>query len=259
MGLEDDWAMKQVVTVSREMTTLVGYGAPPSARWPAGSAAFLFAGFTENETPVLSYRHDGDLDGIEDYPLVFVVARSACRRLFPLQASGYQSWHLSNALKALALSIVDCEAADEARDTLRLARSIELLCQIHVALENSTLLPMVGGGSFGEKDIAKIAEARRMIDLRWHEKITIAEIARGVGVNRDKLVRGFRMLYGNSIAEILAERRLEEARRLLLASDLPVATVGYRCSYLNNASFTRAFTRRFGVAPSELRRTGIAA
>ena len=118
---------------------------------------------------------------------------------------------------------------------------------------------MVGGGSFGEKDIAKIAEARRMIDLRWHEKITIAEIARGVGVNRDKLVRGFRMLYGNSIAQILAERRLEEARRLLLASDLPVATVGYRCSYLNNASFTRAFTRRFGVAPSELRRTGIAA
>ncbi|MXP46036.1 helix-turn-helix domain-containing protein [Altererythrobacter luteolus] len=251
--------MKQVVTVSDEMTTLVGYGAAPSTRLPAGSAVFLFAGFTANETPALSYRHDGALDRIDEYPLVFVVARSACRRLFPFQASGYESWHLPNALKGLALSIIECEGAEEARDTLRLARSIELLCQIHVALENNTLLPLVGGGSFGEKDIARIAEARRMIDLRWHEKITIAEIARGVGVNRDKLVRGFRVLYGSSIAEILAERRLEEARRLLLASDLPVATVGYRCSYLNNASFTRAFTRRFGVAPSEMRRTGIAA
>lgn len=250
--------MKQVVTVSNEMTTLVGIGAAPSTSLPSRSAAFLFAGFTEGDVPALSYRHEGELEQIEDYSLVLVVTRSACRRLFPYQASGYQSWHLPNALKGLALSIVDCEASVEARDTLRLARSIELLCQIHVALENGTLLP-IGGGSFSEKDMTKIAEAHRIIDQRWHEKITIAELARNVGVNRDKLVRGFRELYGSSIAEILAERRLKEARQLLLASDLPVATVGYRCSYLNNASFTRAFTRRFGVAPSEMRRIGVAA
>ena len=52
---------------------------------------------------------------------------------------------------------------------------------------------------------------------------------------------------------------LAEARRMLLATDLPVASVAYRCSYQNNAAFTRAFNRRFGVPPTALRRTGAAA
>jgi AraC family transcriptional activator of pyochelin receptor len=48
-------------------------------------------------------------------------------------------------------------------------------------------------------------------------------------------------------------------RATALTSDLPVSSVGYACGYLNNASFTRAFARRFGVVPSALRRIGIAA
>lgn len=251
--------MKQAVLVSSEMTTLVGTGPAPDAPLPERAAVFLFEGFAEGAAPVLSYRERCDLAGIDDAPLVFVVKRSACRRLFAVRPHRPQSWHLPNALRTLALSIVACDAQGEARDTLRLARSIELLCQVHAALADGTLVPTTGEGTFSEMDVARIAAARRVIDQRWHEKLTIAELARAAGTNRDKLVRGFRELYGTTIAEALAERRLDEARRMLLASDLPVATVGYRCSYLNNASFARAFARRYGMAPSELRRMGVAA
>ncbi|MFP5455342.1 MAG: helix-turn-helix domain-containing protein, partial [Alphaproteobacteria bacterium] len=61
------------------------------------------------------------------------------------------------------------------------------------------------------------------------------------------------------VADALAEKRLECARTMLLSTDLAVASVGYRCGYLNNASFTRAFTRRFGVAPSQYRAERLAA
>jgi AraC family transcriptional activator of pyochelin receptor len=67
------------------------------------------------------------------------------------------------------------------------------------------------------------------------------------------LSRGFRELYGISVAEAVSERRLDQARRELLATDLPVGLIGYRSGYQNNASFTRAFGRRFGVSPTELR------
>ena len=251
--------MKQAVVVSPEMTTLVGTGPAPGVSLPEGAAMFLFGRFSEGASPVLSYRETCDLEGVESVPLVFAVMRSACHRLFAVRPRGPQSWYLPSALRTLALSIIACDAQGEARDTLRLARSIELLCQIHAALADGTLVPTTGDGALGEMDAARIAAARRMIDQRWQEKLTIAELARAAGVNRDKLVRGFRELYGATIAEVLSERRVGEARRMLLASDLPVATVAYRCSYLNNASFTRAFARRYGVAPSELRRMGIAA
>ena len=100
---------------------------------------------------------------------------------------------------------------------------------------------------------------RRLVDERWHEKLTLDGIARACGINRDKLSRGFRTIYNSTVADVLAENRLSGARRMLLATDLPVATVGYRCGYLNNASFTRAFSRRYGLAPSLLRHGAIAA
>jgi AraC family transcriptional activator of pyochelin receptor len=89
--------------------------------------------------------------------------------------------------------------------------------------------------------------------------LTIDDIAKSIGINRDKLTRGFRELYQCSVAEALSERRLRQARQMLAASDLPVASIGYRCGYLNNAAFTRAFSRRFGMAPTVMRRVGVAA
>ncbi|MGN6498029.1 MAG: helix-turn-helix transcriptional regulator [Tsuneonella sp.] len=251
--------MKQAVIVSHEMTTLVGEGAAPPFAHPAQPVLFAFAGLSDSATPLITYRDHCDLSSLEAAPLVFVVERAACVRLFAHKLIGEHSWHLPSALRALALSIIDCDAPGEARTTLQLARSIELLCQVHAALAEETLVPSCGERALSEHDVARIAAARRAIDQRWHEKLTIADLARVAGINRDKLVRGFRDLYGTTIAEVLSEHRLGEARRMLLASDLPVATVAYRCSYLNNASFTRAFARRFGVAPSALRRAGASA
>ena len=67
------------------------------------------------------------------------------------------------------------------------------------------------------------------------------------------LLRGFRDLYCCSVSEAVAERRLGGAKKLLLQSDLRISTVGYSCGYTNNASFSRAFARRFGVTPSQMR------
>lgn len=252
--------MKEQVRVSHEMVTLVGQGAAPGAMLPDGWVAYLFRCGGEGNSDLLHYREAIAEGEIEDSLLVFFVAASACERLFQSRPRSASTWHLPNRLLALANSIIHCEATGEAATTLRLARSIELLCQIHVALEDGvSLVPVERDGGFSELDIARIATARRTLDQSWHEKLTIPQLARIAGVNRDKLVRGFHQIYGTTIAQALTERRLAEARKMLLSSELPVSTIAYRCSYLNNASFTRAFTRRFGIAPSELRRQGIAA
>ena len=64
---------------------------------------------------------------------------------------------------------------------------------------------------------------------------------------------------GDRIKASPLARRLAEAQRQLIATDLPIALIGYRNGYQNNAAFTRAFGRRFGLSPSTFRTTGIAA
>jgi AraC family transcriptional activator of pyochelin receptor len=101
--------------------------------------------------------------------------------------------------------------------------------------------------------------ARQIIEDRAAEKLTLDYIARSCGLNRSKLTRGFKALFDCTVAEAIAERRLETARRMLLSTDLPVSSIGYVAGYQNNASFTRAFGRRFGRTPSDLRLGDLAA
>ena len=246
---------KHQVIVSPEMTTYVGRGPCDRLLLPPDALLLGFGDIGEPVVRTLAFR---ELEN-EEHLLVIAVSRAACRRLFGEMPDPDARWYLPSDLRALGQSIVAPESDEAAADTLRLARSIELLCQFFAALRAGNLVAVEGQPSLTESDIARIAAARRIVDTRWQEKLTIDDIAKSCGINRDKLTRGFRELYQCSIAEALSERRLRQARQMLAASDLPVASIGYRCGYLNNASFTRAFSRRFGMAPTAMRRVGVAA
>lgn len=248
---------KHSVIVSHEMTSFVGPGGCDRRLLPPDALLLGFGGVQEPVVSTLTYR---DLESAAaDHLLIVAVSRGACRRLFGALPDPAARWYLPSDLRALGQSILAPDGDSAATDTLRLARSIELLCQFFAALRAGRMVPVDGQPSLCESDVARIAAARRIVDERWHEKLTLDDIAKSCGINRDKLTRGFRELYHCTVAEALSERRLRQARQMLAASDLPVASIGYRCGYLNNASFTRAFSRRFGMAPTALRRIGVAA
>ena len=111
-----------------------------------------------------------------------------------------------------------------------------------------------GKTSLSEIDAKRVAAAHQLVSESWREPLTVAEVARRSGLGKAKLTQGFREMYKCTVAEAVSERRLLHARTLLSLSDLPISSVGYRCGYQSNASFTRAFVRRFGTTPTDLRR-----
>lgn len=249
---------KHRVDVSPEMLSFVGEGALPLAAWPPRPFVLRFAGLGDGGAPVLAIDPPSVVEA-EDAALVFVVAGEAIERLFGA-VPPFGVWRMPPAMRALVQAIRDGDAPGRAADTLRLARSIELLCAVFDHLHRGALTPADEDHALSEGDARRIAAARRLIDERWHEKLTLDAIARACGVNRGKLTRGFRAMYGATVADALTERRLRGARRLLEETDLPVSVIGYRCGYLNNASFTRAFVRNVGVAPTRWRAApGVAA
>ncbi|NTZ43202.1 helix-turn-helix transcriptional regulator [Altererythrobacter sp. SALINAS58] len=255
--------MKTAVRVSEEMVSFVGAGEFPRIsdgdRPLRDAVVFAFPGVGRDIPSRVVYRDQAILEDLQDCLLVLVVEARACQRIFALSLRGSAMWHLPADAHRIALSIIECGGHGEVLKTLRLARSIELLCQLCAHLGAGELVPFEGETPLPELDVVRLVQARRIIDQRWREKLTIPALAREVGINRDKLVRGFRELYGTTIADLLSTRRLEEARLMLLSSDIPVASVAHRCSYLSNASFTRAFARRFGLPPTALRQQGVEA
>ena len=55
---------------------------------------------------------------------------------------------------------------------------------------------------------------------------------------------------GRSTKQLIVERALLEAARLLRFTDLTVGEIAFRAGYEDQLYFSRAFKRRYGVAPS---------
>ena len=245
--------VKQRIQVSDEMLSFVGAGAIPASGWPADAIGLSFGDAT------LAFHAHPTSVAMTDSDLAFVVTTAACRRIFGDVSHDNARWHLPSELRALVIAILDCRLPGEARDTLRLAKSIELLCATFAMIGDDALISADGSGELSETDVRRIVAARRLIDEHWHEKLTLDSIARACGINRAKLTRGFRAMFATTVADAIADRRLGGAGEMLRATDLPVSSIGYKCGYLNNASFTRAFSRRYGVAPTLYRAHRIAA
>jgi AraC family transcriptional activator of pyochelin receptor len=259
-------ARRDTIVVSPELTILVGRGAFHDI--PAPDQALVFAyslGAVGASATVAIAPSDGASKLLQrDDPttrIALLVAPAVIARLgAALPCVGDpQRHHLPSELRAIALALRDCDMTGDACDIYRAAKGVELLCETIRIREAGLLVPFARESGLSQADSLRILAARQLIDERWSEKLPLEKIASFCGLNREKLTRGFREMFDCSIAEAIAERRLSQASRMLLTTDLPVALVGYDNGYLNNASFTRAFGRRFGITPSDYRASRLAA
>lgn len=84
--------------------------------------------------------------------------------------------------------------------------------------------------------------------------IGLGRAARHAGMAPHHLHRTFRAVHGLTLHQWIVQLRLEEARRLLAHSDLPVAAVCRRVGYTSAPSFANLFRARFGCSPTRFRR-----
>lgn len=242
---------KLSIRISLEFTSFVGRGPCDPAFLPTDA---LILGFGDIGEPAVSMMFPGDLDGpADDHLVVLAISRAACDRLFAYRPKADGRWYLPADLRGIGRAVVAVDGDGEADDMLRAARSQELLCQTLSALTAGRMVEVAGTTSLTERDITRVAAAHQLVNERWQEKLTVGSVARRCGLSKAKLTRGFRELYQCSVAEAVSERRLQRARQLLAQSDLPISSIGYNCGYMSNASFTRAFARRFGMAPTKMR------
>lgn len=97
--------------------------------------------------------------------------------------------------------------------------------------------------------------AQRMMHRQLDDpRLDVAALARQLGCSRATLYRAF-AAQELGVAEYLREHRLRQAYRLLqeASAQHTIADLAARCGFIDHASFSRLFHRRFGVRPSDVR------
>ncbi len=111
-----------------------------------------------------------------------------------------------------------------------------------------------GQASRASDALAMRADAE--IARRFHLPISTGSIARLLGCNPDYLGRVYHLAFGRTVLQGIAQRRIDDACRLLLEEPgLSMSEVGAKCGFTNQAWFRRSFHRRTGQSPIDYRRS----
>jgi AraC-like DNA-binding protein len=98
-----------------------------------------------------------------------------------------------------------------------------------------------------------IHHAREILDKHLYQAPTLMELSRQVGLNKEKLKNGFQQLFQTTPFQYLRDRRLEQAKHLLLDTNQSVEEVAHAVGYANRSKFASAFRKKFGVNPKSYR------
>lgn len=99
-----------------------------------------------------------------------------------------------------------------------------------------------------------VARYTAVLERDFRSGAGVGELAAELGVTPTHLTRCCKQACGRSAHDILADRRIFEARRLLVETDQPVGQIGAAIGFASPAYFTRAFQHMTGHSPSAFRR-----
>jgi AraC family transcriptional regulator len=98
-----------------------------------------------------------------------------------------------------------------------------------------------------------LADARDLLHARFRDELSLAEVARDVGVHPVHFARSFRARHGCTAGEYVRRLRLEFARRELATTDRSVAEIAHAAGFADQSHFARLFRRATGASPREYR------
>jgi AraC family transcriptional regulator len=98
-----------------------------------------------------------------------------------------------------------------------------------------------------------LGEARSLLHDRYAESLSLAEVAAAVGVEPDRVARGFRRAFGEPLSSYLRRIRVDAAAVLLASTDLPISRVAADVGFADQSHLTRWFAWHFGTTPGRYR------
>ena len=92
------------------------------------------------------------------------------------------------------------------------------------------------------------------IELHYAEDISLAELARSVGVSKSECLRCFKVTIQDTPYHYLMEYRLQKAAELLENTDQSVLEISQRVGFQSQSHFGQLFREKTGLSPSKYRK-----
>lgn len=141
-------------------------------------------------------------------------------------------------------ALVDSESYDIYRDAVRSVEALMKLVRLCAKRLNNRELRQ-------ERDV--VEEVIRYINENLDQEIHRQDLADHVYLNPDYLNRLFKKQTGKTLKEFVIEHKMDEARKMLQVTRLPVSIIAAKVGYDNFSHFSYAYKKVTGCSPLESR------
>lgn len=136
-------------------------------------------------------------------------------------------------------------------DQLQQAQTYEDLCfSLQEIVENFVDATSIPGPAHGNGVMRK---AVAYMNKNFDQALTVKTLCDELQISPSYFSALFAKHMGMGFHEYLTRIRMEEARRLLTATDYPISQIAVTVGYADQSSFTKAFKRVTGITPYQMR------
>lgn len=209
--------------------------------------AIWLAKVHEPEIILLDIVLKGDRDGIStaislkrdlDPAIIFLTSRSdqmTVSRAASIPPNGYllKPFRVEELLIALQTGLANHRAAPRKTNDKQLA---------------ATSAPLKGGLS--PSNLIKVDD---FLEKKLDQDISVSTLAKLCGLSEQHFSAQFKKSMSVSPGQYIIAKRIDEAKRMLMETKLPIAEIAQAVGYQNWAYFSTVFKRATGVTPSAYR------
>ncbi|MEI8718122.1 helix-turn-helix domain-containing protein [Mesorhizobium sp. ISC11] len=191
---------------------------------------------------------DAIVVSVADGALAAIAAHSLLPLDRPVFADGMPQ-HAAWARLAAVLEMIAAEYAEAQAGNDRVLQAL-----IAVALSHIARLSPETKDATASSDASLALGLRRLADAHFRDNWPVDRYVEALATTSHLLDKASRAVLGSGVKRVISERRLLEAKRLLLFTVRTVEDIAYEIGFDDPAYFSRFFRARVGEAPASWRR-----
>jgi AraC family transcriptional activator of pyochelin receptor len=187
-----------------------------------------------------------------DFSLAIRRLPEAFRSIFQMPEGSAEVLRLRmlQAVRVCADQILACKMQEPLKDIYIRAKATEIICEIVAQLNGLTPRLQQTRVTPPQRLTQSVETAAEIYRRELQNPPKTEQLANRLGLNRNQLNEGFRVVFGTTPHAYSRDRRMEAAQALLRDADISISEVARRVGYEGYASFARAYSDKFGHLPS---------
>lgn len=161
-----------------------------------------------------------------------------------------ETFEVNESIRKAILDIENCPYKSDIKYMYIESKALEIFTTVISQINNKDF--NYSRCKLSKTDISSIMLIKKYVDKEFTRKITIKDLALLGKINECKLKQGFKGIFGQSVYSYIIDKRLKLSINLLDEGYL-INEIAYMVGYNDPSSFSRAFKKRHGYSPVNIR------